>query len=197
MLAGAVLAGGRSRRMGRDKARIAWQGQPLWRRQMRILELAGADPVRLVLRRRQRSLGAPARELRDLRPDSGPLAGLEAALLALPDCAWVAVLAVDLPRIDSRWFTRLRRRCRPGVGVIARDAHGFEPLAAIYPQRALGVIGRRLGEGRLALQGLVSELVRRRWMISLRLSAADRRRLVNWNEPGDLGRASKRSSRNS
>jgi molybdopterin-guanine dinucleotide biosynthesis protein A len=188
VLAGAVLAGGRSTRMGRDKARMIVDGVPLWRRQRKVLEAAGAGRVVVVLRPRQRSLGNRSEEVRDRLSDRGPLAGLQAAL-AGTQADWLAVLAVDMPRVDAGWFARLRRSCRPGRGAVYRTPEGFEPLGAIYPVGALAAVERRLGSGQLALQGLIHELVRRKLMAVVRLPAAERARAANWNTPADVAAA--------
>ncbi len=175
--------------MGRDKARLEVGGIPLWRRQAGILVESGADPVRLVLRVRQHSFGWRGGELRDPRPDAGPLAGIVAALGAA-DCALTAVLAVDLPRIESDWFIRLRRRARAGRGVVVHGPQGFEPLAALYPRAALGIAGARLATSRFALQGLITELVDRGLMTVVTCRPDRLRQLENWNSPADRARSS-------
>src|SRR5579859_3408011 len=81
-LGGTVLAGGKSRRMGRDKAMLDRNGEPLWRRQSRVLRELGADPVTLVRRRGQPQLGGNVRLLYDTVDGVGPLAGLHVALWA-------------------------------------------------------------------------------------------------------------------
>lgn len=184
-LAGVVLAGGRSTRMGRDKARLRIRGTELWRRQIRVLEQAGARPLALALRPRQRSYGWRGGEIRDAAAGTGPMGALAAAL-SFSKSPWVAVLAVDLPRVDAAWFRRLRRKCQPGVGAVVRGPDGFEPLAAIYPSTARRLCLAHLGKGRLSLQTLLGSLVRRRLMVVLPLRAGDRRRLTNWNTPKDL-----------
>ena len=186
VLGGVVLVGGRSRRMGRDKARLSVAGIPLWRRQVRRLETAGAHPVFLALRPRQRSLGEPEREIRDRHIDVGPLGGLHAAFTVLPRAEWIAVLAVDMPRVGPAWFRRLRARCRPGVGAVMVEPEGFQPLAAIYPRAAFDVLTRRLRKKQFALQGLVAELVRRKNLVVVPLPVNQRWRAANWNEPGDI-----------
>lgn len=118
-----VLAGGESRRMGRDKAVLSVGGRELLDRVLeaargaarRVVVAAGRDVDRRAedLRRYGWAEEAPvggapafAREdalatvIPDSRPGRGPLAGLEAALLrARPGRAWV--LACDLPYVDS------------------------------------------------------------------------------------------------
>ncbi len=184
-LDGAVLAGGRSTRMGRNKALLLVEGVSLWKRQVRVLEAAGVRDVALVLRPRQRSLGERNREIRDSAHHEGPLAGLHAALKKSKG-EWLAVLAVDMPLVDAEWFRGLRRRCRAGKGAVVRSPRGFEPLAAIYPRAAMEVVDRRLRSGWFALQGLVRELVGRRQMSVVSLRASERWRAANWNTPADV-----------
>ena len=185
-LAGVVLAGGRSVRMGSDKARLRIRGTELWRRQLRVLEQAGARPLALSLRKRQRSYGWRSGEIRDPTAGAGPMGALAAAL-SFSESRWVAVLAVDLPRVDAAWFRRLRRKCRPGMGAVVRGPDGFEPLAAIYPSNAGHLCLENLEKGRFSLQILLGALVRRRLMVVQPLRASDRDRLTNWNTPKDLG----------
>lgn len=187
-LAGAVLAGGRSRRMGRDKATLSVSGHLLWRRQLGVLRALGAAPLFLVRAPGQRALpvGRRARLLHDAVPNTGPLGGLHVALDASP-AAHLAVLAVDLPALDAAWFTVLRQHCAPGRGAVARTARGYEPLAAIYPRAALPLVARSLAAGEYALQDLLRGLVRARLMRVVRASATDPR-LANWNTPADAAR---------
>ncbi|HVU25111.1 MAG TPA: molybdenum cofactor guanylyltransferase [Opitutus sp.] len=183
-LAGAVLAGGRSRRMGRDKARLRVDGELLWRRQVRVLREAGAERVLVARAAAQRVLERDVRHVRDAVTGAGPLAGLQAALRAT-EARWVAVVAVDMPAVDAAWWRRLWADCKDGCGAVARHAAGYEPLAAIYPREALGEIERRLAGGRGSLQELVAALVRRRRMKVWRLPKKELWRVANWNRPAD------------
>jgi len=183
-LGGAVLAGGESRRMGRDKARLDWEGAPLWRRQLNVLRRAGADPVFVVRRNGQPRLGERVRQRHDTVEGAGPLAGLHAALLALPT-RWLAVLAVDMPQIDADWFCWLGQFCRPGTGAVARTSSGFEPLAAIFPREAAVLAAAHLQRGDRSLQHLVAALVQMRRLIAVPLPASGSGRVLNWNTPTD------------
>lgn len=183
--AGAVLAGGKSRRMGRNKARLVVDGDPLWCRQMRVLREAGASSVRLVQAPGQRALTRGV--LRDNVRNAGPLAGLHAALQATR-VTHLAVVAVDMPRIDAGWFTWLAKHCTLSRGAIVRVAHGYEPLAAIYPRAALAEVEARLSRGEFSLQEFVQALVRKKQMKTLRLPATDQRKISNWNTPQDRNR---------
>ena len=97
-VSGAVLAGGESRRMGRDKAWLRIAGEPLWRRQVNVLRAAGAEPVWVVRRRGQRGLSGEISHVWDAWENAGPLAGLEAALTAATG------------RWARRWWRRRRLR---------------------------------------------------------------------------------------
>lgn len=194
-LAGAVVAGGESRRMGEDKALIVVDGEALWRRQVRVLREAGAAPVWVVRRPGQTTLGAAdVPELRDEFVDAGPLAGLHAALKAMPaDAAWLAVLAVDLPAMEAAWLRELSAACVAGRGAVARHARGFEPLAAIYPREALAVVTAQLAAGRFSLQATVAALVADGRLTVRTLEATELAPLANWNTPADRAAAGGRS----
>lgn len=188
-LTGAVLAGGQSRRMGQDKARLMLHGEPLWRRQARQLQAAGATAVGIVRQREQPALELPPdlRLWHDAVIGAGPLAGLHAALSA-GETEWLAVLATDMPRIDAGWFRWLHGYCRPGRGAMVQHADGrFEPLAAIYPRAALPEVARRLHAGPLSLQALAEALLAQGRLARVPLPAAESWRVANWNTPAEVG----------
>lgn len=90
---GIVLAGGRSSRMGRDKAELPWAGGTLLDRMIELLHLAGAKCV-LVSGERPVHGGIP-----DSSPARGPVGGLASVL---PQCVdgVAVVVPVDLPLMD-------------------------------------------------------------------------------------------------
>ena len=184
-LSGAVLAGGESRRMGRDKAMLDFQGTPLWRRQLTVLREAGAEPVAVVRRNGQARLDECTPHLRDTVEGAGPLAGLHAALVAART-HWIAVLAVDMPQIDAAWFRWLGQFCRTGAGAVVQIPSGFEPLAAIYPREAITLTTSHLRSENRSLQDLIASLVQSEQMAAIRLPESEHRRLANWNRPTDL-----------
>lgn len=181
-LTGVVLAGGRSARMGRDKARLRIDGEPLWQRQQRVLKAVGARPVIFALRARQRRFAPGIDVVRDTRSGVGPIAGVHSALRAC-ETEWLAVLAVDLPRVDAAWLQKLARLCRAGRGAVGISRGGFfEPFAAIYPKAALPGFEQHVANGGShSLQPLLRELVKRGAMKPVRLSAREQATLFNWN----------------
>ncbi len=178
---GVVLAGGESRRMGRDKALVQVDGSALWLRQVRVLRAAGAQRVVVIRRRGQAPL-----DQADCRTDtyggSGPLAGLQAAL-GIGGHRWVAVLAVDMPGIDAAWFSWLRGFCRPRSGAIARHAAAPEPLAAIYPALAWADATARLTRRDLSAGRFALGLAASGRMTVVTLPAGLLRRVASLNTP--------------
>jgi molybdopterin-guanine dinucleotide biosynthesis protein A len=178
---GVVLAGGESRRMGRDKALVQVEGEPLWKRQVGVLEKAGAERVVLIRRREQPPVGYPDCHF-DVFADSGPLAGIHAAL-GIGGHERVAVLAVDMPGIDAAWFEWLQGSCGPGVGAVAGHGSLLEPLAAFYPAKALTEVSARLARRELSLQGLARGLAAAGMMSVVTLPSGYAGRVASLNEP--------------
>lgn len=185
---GFVLAGGASRRMGSDKAALLIHGEPFWKRQVRVLGEAGATSVTLVRAPHQPTLSPDVPQIHDAIAHIGPLAGLHAALKHALQPS-IAILAIDMPAIDAGWFRWLRGFGSPGAGAIACRDGRFEPLAAIYPRRALPLIARQIEQGRHSLQALMEVLVDAGLMKTVPLSAAETWRVANWNTPRDVDEA--------
>jgi len=184
-----LLTGGRSTRMGRDKALLPLaDGRTLLEGQLATLRAAGAAEVLVSARPEQSRPLADVRLVTDLLPDCGPLAGLAAALaVAVHDR--VLVLAIDLPEMSPEFLASLVGESTPACGVLpVRDGHP-EPLAAVYPRTAGQVAANLLGAGerravvfavRLAALGLV----RRR-----DVAPEEDSLFVNWNTPADMSGA--------
>lgn len=163
----ALLVGGRSQRMGCDKAMLPWGGVPLWERQLRTLE--ALEPVEVFVCAGARAdLAVEAsrgRVLADLPGGRGPMAGI-AAVLAETRCERVVVLAVDLPGMTSEFLAALVAEAAAGGIVLERDGF-FEGLAAIYP-RGLAASAAEVARGedcsvqRLVRDGVAAGMVRTR-----------------------------------
>ncbi len=186
-LTGVVLAGGQSSRMDRDKATLPHDGRPLWERQAAVLRGSGADPIALVRAPGQPPLGLPEDLLlwHDTAVGAGPLAGLHTALIHSRTLL-LAVLAVDMPRIDAWWYQWLGSYCGSNIGAVACRPDGtYEPLAAIYPRTALTEATQRLTGPDRSLQSLATALMDRHLLRSVPLPEADLWRVANWNAPAD------------
>ncbi|HXW75755.1 MAG TPA: NTP transferase domain-containing protein [Steroidobacteraceae bacterium] len=150
-LYGLVLAGGRSTRMGRDKATLTYAGRTQLERAMTLL---APHVIRayVSVRADQRSEPLRARfpQITDAHPNLGPIAGLLAAQVQHPEAAWL-LLACDLPLLDAATLRHLVRARAPQRAATAfRSSHDGlpEPLCAIYephsrePLRAFVAAGR-------------------------------------------------------
>jgi molybdopterin-guanine dinucleotide biosynthesis protein A len=158
--AAALLAGGRSSRMGRDKAFLDWRGEPLWKIQLQ--RLAELDPARLLISCRSEQAHLFPKESAEFifdPPDNpGPLGAILGCLerTGLP----VLVLAVDMPGMTIEFLRALYRQGIEGhTGVICRATHGYEPLCAFYPESALPLLRNQLQEGHFKMQTAVQRLI--------------------------------------
>ncbi len=189
-LSGAVLAGGRSTRMGQDKASLLVHGEPLLLRQLRLLVEAGCSD-RLVSMGASASVPALAlvpdevRIVADRSADAGPLAGLERVLTEARH-ELVLVIAVDLPALDAGFLRALLADARPGVGVVPSRDGQLEPLVAVYPRAAAAEALARLEHGEFALRPFVRAGIAAGWMRERPVAADEAPFFTNWNRPEDL-----------
>lgn len=183
-LAAAVLAGGASRRMGRDKAGLRLGGKRLLDWQLE--RLRALAPAELLVSGREGvdyEVGG-IRVVCDATPGLGPLGGI-AAILAATTAPHVLVLAVDLPAMTEGFLQRLVARRRPEIGIVPRTAAGWEPLVAVFPRRIEARVRAHLAAGRLALQALVSAGEAAGELEALPVAAGEEASLLNWNRPED------------
>ena len=179
----ALIAGGRSTRMGTDKAQLDWQGQPLWRHQWVTLQRCGAEVTVVCARKGQEFPGV--RVLLDETEDLGPLSGL---LRALETSAQplVLVLAADLPQMTATFLRgRLLASVRDEIGVVPRLEGFYEPLAAIYPVRMAEEVRRRLQAEDRSLQSLCRWAEQNGLIRSVEVAPSERGLFRNLNRPQD------------
>lgn len=155
----ALIAGGRSRRLGQDKCLLTRDGQPLWRRQLSLLEQLQPAELLISGRSDQRYFKDHAASLvTDQWPETGPLGGI-ASVLQIAKHPLVLVLAVDLPQMTLACLETLLAHAQEKCGAVYQSSQGYEPLAAIYPRTLLPMIIARLEAGQLRLQDLLQTTV--------------------------------------
>jgi molybdopterin-guanine dinucleotide biosynthesis protein A len=138
-LVGVLLAGGRSKRMGTDKALLVYAGERQIERAVRLL---GRFCARVLVSVRADQASDPAFAARELvvddPADSGPGAGLLAAWQAAPEAA-LLVIATDLPLVDEQLLETLvaARNPRTLATAFAHADGTLEPLCTIWEPAAL------------------------------------------------------------
>ncbi|HWD97797.1 MAG TPA: molybdenum cofactor guanylyltransferase [Bryobacteraceae bacterium] len=176
-LAGWVLVGGASTRMGRDKALIDFGGRPL---ALVAAEALGAvchsvslvgDPERYQI------LGLPV--VSDRSRGSGPLSGIEAALGAT--CSdWNLIAACDMPSLDSALLRQLAESAANDAAIPRYPDGRIEPLCALYHRRSHAAAAAALAAGARRVSDFIARLTVRY------IEVADSRPFLNLNTPEDL-----------
>ncbi len=187
-VAAAVLAGGSSRRMGRDKATLVVGGVELARGVIEVA-LRAASPVVVVAPHDHPAAALAARAGAGWVPDpgEGPLAAIAAALDAV-EAPHVLVLAADHPELRAGLLTLLVAERAAGEAVACRRGQRLEPLVAVYERGpALTAARAMLGGADRSLRGLLGALrtrvvEEREW----RRVDPEGRSFVDLDDPADL-----------
>jgi molybdopterin-guanine dinucleotide biosynthesis protein A len=157
-----ILCGGRSTRMGRDKATLPFGPELMLQRVVRLV--SAVVPVdRIVL------VSAVGQQLPDLppglivthdeRPERGPLEGLAAGLRAIGDKAdSVYATACDVPLLVPQFVRRIFELLGEHDIVVPRDGEFYHPLAAVYRPRVIAQVERLLAADRLRPRFLFDEV---------------------------------------
>lgn len=129
------MAGGKSSRMGRDKALLEINGEPLIVRAARLVQSALGDPVVIASTFGYEPLGL--KMVADDFPGYGPLGGIATAL-HVSTTPWSLVIACDLPYLTKPWLEYLIERALRSVAdaVVPMNVRGPEPLCAMYHKNA-------------------------------------------------------------
>ena len=183
-----LLAGGKSRRMGRDKATIQFRSAPLWQNQLDLLRKL--EPAQLLVSAPTDPFWRPkdVEFVADAQPSRGPLSGIVAALSRINN-DHLLVLAIDMPFMSKEYLRELGARVGPSAGVVPVIADRAEPLAAIYPREALAEFSSALAEGDLSLQPLVRRLIGLGKLRPVTVSSGEVEVFGNLNQPSDLNRS--------
>jgi molybdopterin-guanine dinucleotide biosynthesis protein A len=178
---GIVLAGGRSSRMGTDKALLPVGGVPLIRHICDslaplcrdIIVVVGSlhhNPYRALLDERTRFA-------EDRYPGSGPLAGLHAGLLHAAD-GYGFLVACDMPCVSPALFTQMAEKADGYQAVLCRE----QPFHALYHVNAADAAEAHLRDGRFKLLPF-AESLRHRYV-----AAEDDSCFLNLNNPEEYER---------
>ena len=187
---GVVLAGGKSTRLGRDKAWLRFGDRPLLRQVAELLAqvtgdilIAGRDPL---------EFGLEAPWLPDVIENMGPAGGVLTVLAATGrPCL---ILSCDLPFLDAATLDRLVAvwRRRPDWALMTtyriRETGYIESLVAVYEPGGAALVRQNLARGERRLSAIFPEQQRLHLDYS-REDTALARAFFNINSPPDLMRA--------
>ncbi|MBF4510638.1 MAG: formate dehydrogenase accessory sulfurtransferase FdhD [Aeromicrobium sp.] len=185
----AVLAGGRSQRMGVDKTLLLFDGEPLVRRVAETAALV-CESVMVVTNRPEAmieaDLPADVRVLTDEVAYQGPLGGLVTALAAA-ETEWVLAVASDMPWLEPSVIRALWEARGEAQVVLPVGEKGPEPLLALYHTSCLPEARRVLASGRRRLVAILPALTAVEVPLdTLRAVDPGLRSLVNVNTPEEL-----------
>jgi molybdopterin-guanine dinucleotide biosynthesis protein A len=190
---GAVLAGGRSRRFGRDKALVRLRGRSLLTRALE--SLAPYAEERYLIAKTPGSYAAPGiTPLTDRYAAASPLSGILTVAERLEAGDWLLLTACDIvvlwPGLIDRLF---EEALSPGRTV--REAALFslegrlQPFPGLYPAELLGYYRRAYAEGRMELTRIAAEMPHREASLERQdRGAAELPPLANINRPEELER---------
>lgn len=185
---GFVVAGGRSQRMGQDKALLAWGGATLLDRALACLRGA-SDDVRILCGPEPRYADRGAALVPDALPGSGPLVGVASGLRRLERPLGL-FLAVDLPRVTAELLRHLLALAADADAVVPFSEAGAEPLCAAYGRGCLAPIQAAIARGELKMTSFWPDVrVRRVLPEELRRFGDPAVLFANINAPEDYERA--------
>jgi len=145
MLTGAILAGGKSLRYGRNKALEVIRGKSLIEHAVASL-CRLCDPVLMVANDLTLYLHLRVFLVQDAIPEQGPLGGIYTALLFSPH-PWILAKATDMPLLVED-LARMMLTLREGHDVVLPILNDrYEPLLALYSRRCLAPVAAALEKG--------------------------------------------------
>ena len=185
-----VLAGGYSRRMGEDKARLPWGEVPLL---LHVIARLAPLAAGVVVSARPGQELPPGDYVRvdDRRPGEGPLAGLAEGLVVAGrgGTVPVAVAACDYPFADPALYAALLAAA-PGAPAAIPILEGrSHPLAAVWRSDAAGACVRSLARGARRVQAVLDEIGAVEVTVDELEQLDPRRALLNVNDAHALARA--------
>lgn len=180
---GAVLCGGRSSRMGADKATLSYRGAPMARHVADALRAGGcADVVAIG----GESSGHGLVVIPDLAPGEGPLGGVRTALESVSSgdpqrsVGLVFVVPCDVPLLSATIVEALvDRAARGGADVVVATTDRIEPMVAVWSVASLDVLTRSFDRGERSIRRVLP-------LLDVALVPVAAAELRNVNTPADL-----------
>ena len=179
-MAGFVLTGGSSSRMGRDKALLPIEGSLLVERTAERVRAAAGNVTLIGAPRRYRHLGLAV--VPDLLEDCGPIGGLHTAL-KMTHADWNLLVACDMPGVTTEFLSELLAvaKQRGSACLVPKTESGLHPLCAVYHRRASDAVEFAIEHKLFKMHDLLKSLGAVSWPV------ADSTMLENVNTPLEWG----------
>ena len=180
-----LLAGGESRRMGKDKATLLFRGRPLWKIQFDLLRTLQPEEIFISARVDPPWRPSNVQFVSDEPPSRGPLSGLSATLARI-STDYLLALAVDMPLMSEDYLRLICNLIEPDRGVLPVIGDRAEPLAAIYPKGAGIDFITALSGSEFSLQSLTKKLVETGKLNSVNVLEEEGKIFRNFNNLSDF-----------
>jgi molybdenum cofactor guanylyltransferase len=180
-----LLVGGKSSRMGQDKATMLFRGEPLWKTQLEHLRRLRPKEILISAQTDPAWRPSDTEFVADQQPSRGPLSGIAAALSRIKT-DHLLVLAIDTPFLPGAYLRTLRAGIQSGQGVVPINGYRAEPLVAVYPRDATLEFEQALTGDNFSLQPVVRKLIKLGKLRQLDVSPEEASFFRNLNEPADV-----------
>jgi molybdenum cofactor guanylyltransferase len=189
-----ILCGGKSSRMGQDKATLPFGPELMLQRVIRIISQVVDPTAIVVVAAPQQILPALPTEVivtRDERPGRGPLEGLAAGLRSMPSSvSAIYATSCDVPLMVPEFVAAMFDKLGESDIAVPFDGQFHHPLAAVYRPSVLQVVDRLLESDRLRPKFLFEEVRTKEVPIDeLRNHDPELTTLMNLNHPEDYSTA--------
>lgn len=185
-LVGLILAGGKSSRMGEDKALISWQNIPMLNRVYQVANKC-TEKVYIITpwpEKYQSILPTECEWLTELN-SQGPLVALAQGLTQI-NSNWILLLGCDLPLLNSdiiqHWINQLNQIPPEILAVVPRTSQNWEPLCGFYRQQIKIELEKYIDRGERSFQKLLGQIP----VQPLSIDSQIAKMLFNCNIPSDL-----------
>ncbi|MBV5315405.1 MAG: molybdenum cofactor guanylyltransferase [Prolixibacteraceae bacterium] len=180
-ISGYILAGGKSSRMGTDKALLMFQNEPLLKHMIKLIE-PFCNCVSISGQNANYSVFG-AEIVPDLFSDCGPIAGIYSTLCHSKS-EWNLLVSVDVPFVNDELLHYLISSTGDYDCIVPKHDLGVEPLIGLYHKRVIPIIEDMIKGGDYKLMNLVQKL-NTRFLDCNSLIKSNSRLFMNINHPKD------------
>ena len=181
----AVLAGGKSSRMGRDKGLVVFRGKKMIEQVLKVAAAISSDILIIANSEAYRQFSYPCFE--DEIKDCGPMGAIFTALQQAK-ADKVLVLSCDVPLISASVLQQLAKNCGEESALVASHDGQIQPLCGIYDKKCIGFFKETIGLGNFQMKALLAEMDAKTMAFE---GEAYNQAFLNINTPEDLAQIQK------